>query len=500
MFILSRLYNYLINLFNTRIKHIIYKKYKDCKIYKLNNDFNYPELEYIQNKDNIGIALPGGGLRACCYSYGVLRGLHNLNILQKTRYIASVSGSSWLTSVYCYQKICNDSEFLGKYIPPEELTLDKLQTIENENEFTNVLHNNNFYINLIESYIKSEFILNNENNNIDAWSLNLSNFLYKKYNLDNYKTLPSLTLLNKESPYLIIKGCVSCDHIILPIEFTPLYYGIPINNNIIKASGIYTEPEDYLYLDSINNNKLQIPNDFNDFNVLSIMKTAGISSNIIPDQIQMNSTIYNTLNLPYMKSYNQELQLIDGGADEDYCGLLSLIKRNINTIILICPIHSTDDTTITLSKLLETNTSLSYYFGYPNNIHNIQVFEQKYWYILLFEFNKLMINKKPLVVKLNLNILPNQHYEIKGGANIDLILIHPSQSEWLDTLPNDTLQFINNDREKLDQQVSKLNMTNANFVNYPYLSYSHNNYSIELINAMSQNAAYDIITNKDKFL
>ena len=230
------------------------------------------------------------------------------------------------------------------------------------------------------------------------------------------------------------------------------------------------------------------------------MKTAGISSNIIPDQIQMNSTIYNTLNLPYMKSYNQELQLIDGGADEDYCGLLSLIKRNINTIILICPIHSTDDTTITLSKLLETNTSLSYYFGYPNNIHNIQVFEQKYWYILLFEFNKLMINKKPLVVKLNLNILPNQHYEIKGGDNIDLILIHPSQSEWLDTLPNDTLQFINNDREKLDQQVSKLNMTNANFVNYPYLSYSHNNYSIELINAMSQNAAYDIITNKDKFL
>ena len=470
----------------------------ECKIYKINDNFIYPEqeLEYIKDKENIGIVLPVGGLRACVYSYGILRGLHHLNILQKTRYMVSVSGSSWLTSIFCYQKLCSNCEFLGKYIPPEELTLKKLQTVENENEFTNVLYNINGYDDLFKNLINDNFSTNDNKNIIDVWSSILSDIMYSKYNLNDFTTVHSLSLLNKECPFIIIKGCVSYCNKILSIEFTPEYYGIPEDDPTIKASGIYTEPKGYIYLDSINDNKLII-NDNCD--VLSIMKTASISSNLIPCAMPINDIIYNYLDLPYMKCYNQEMQLIDGGADGEQ-GLLSLIKRNIKTIIFVCPVESTDDTTITLTELVEKNISLSKYFGYPNNENEIQVFIKEDWYTLLEQFKNLIQNNKPLVVKLNLNTIPNNKYRIKGGDNIDVIFIHPSQNEWLTThLPPETKQYIKNNQCISKKKISSSNFSNNNFTNYPYTNFVHINYSIELVTAMSQNAAYDIISNKNIF-
>jgi hypothetical protein len=54
-------------------------------------NFTYPELTNAQfsSKKDIGIALPGGGLRACVYSLGVLRGLQHLDILKDIKYITS---------------------------------------------------------------------------------------------------------------------------------------------------------------------------------------------------------------------------------------------------------------------------------------------------------------------------------------------------------------------------------------------------------------------------
>ena len=108
-----KIYNYFFN----RIQKIQTKqtiqtsrtnniKNKECRVWYLDSEnFQYPELNYDQfnNKKDIGIALPSGGHRACVYSFGVLRGLQHLGILQETKYITSVSGSTWLTSVYSYQ-------------------------------------------------------------------------------------------------------------------------------------------------------------------------------------------------------------------------------------------------------------------------------------------------------------------------------------------------------------------------------------------------------------
>jgi hypothetical protein len=489
---------YIINLFNffydttkSEIKKEEYKK--EYKTYIKDKNFVYPELLYIGEKENIGIALPGGGLRACVYSYGVLRALHHLGILQKCFYMSSVSGSSWLTSVYAYQKKCDNLTFLGKYIPPEELTLEKLKHIENPDEFTNVLHDFKGFNYLIKYFIRNklyELIIKNNENINDVWSKCLGEFIYKKYNLNDFTTMPSLSLLNKECPFLIIMGCVYCAdiNIVEPIEFTPLYYGIPNNNPGIKASGIYIEPKGYI--DDKNN-------------ILSIMKTASISSNAIPSAYKLNNTLYNMLEFSYMKYYDQELQLLDGGtscSNNIFCGeqtgLLSLIKRNISTIILVCPIPSTDNTNITIEKLVEDNTFLSSYFGYPDNSNDIQVFETKYWNVLVTEFKELILNNKPLVVKLNLDIVPNKKYEISGGHLVSVIFIHPSQNEWLSKLPTETQDFIHNDTNIWESKLSFTNINNANFLNYPYTSYIHENYSIELVNAMSQNAAYDVISSK----
>ena len=59
-----------------------------------NNDHGISDL--LNSKDDLGIALSGGGVRAVTLSLGWARSLHLMGILKKARYISSISGGSWL--------------------------------------------------------------------------------------------------------------------------------------------------------------------------------------------------------------------------------------------------------------------------------------------------------------------------------------------------------------------------------------------------------------------
>ena len=59
--------------------------------------------------------------------------LHNLHHLKRTRYLAGVSGGSWLTAVTVYnQNDTPDSVFYGASPPPEELTMAQLAELPKE--------------------------------------------------------------------------------------------------------------------------------------------------------------------------------------------------------------------------------------------------------------------------------------------------------------------------------------------------------------------------------
>lgn len=76
------------------------------------------------SKSNIGICFSGGGSRAMTCAWGQMLGLRTLNMIDKARYISSVSGGTWASSIYTYlPDNITDDDLLGAYYPPENLSL-----------------------------------------------------------------------------------------------------------------------------------------------------------------------------------------------------------------------------------------------------------------------------------------------------------------------------------------------------------------------------------------
>jgi len=101
-------------------------------------DYPWPEQQLPGFQDttvtaNIGVCVSGGGCRSYAAGYGQMRALHNLHHLKRTRYLAGVSGGSWLTAVTVYnQNDTPDSVFYGASPPPEELTMAQLAELPKE--------------------------------------------------------------------------------------------------------------------------------------------------------------------------------------------------------------------------------------------------------------------------------------------------------------------------------------------------------------------------------
>lgn len=85
-------------------------------------------VPWLGDRASFGIAFSGGGTRSASASLGELRALQYLGWLRRARYIASNSGGSWITVPYTYLPLAIDeTQFLGNYIPPEEIDDDTLR-------------------------------------------------------------------------------------------------------------------------------------------------------------------------------------------------------------------------------------------------------------------------------------------------------------------------------------------------------------------------------------
>jgi hypothetical protein len=77
---------------------------------------------------NVGLAFSGGGTRSATAVLGQLRGLRKNGWLQNVRYVSAVSGGAWAAIPFVYSKVRLDS-LLGRYEEPSSL---RLATIEKE--------------------------------------------------------------------------------------------------------------------------------------------------------------------------------------------------------------------------------------------------------------------------------------------------------------------------------------------------------------------------------
>lgn len=97
--------------------------------------FVYPEMDasldaeyanYLRSKDDVGLALAGGGLRGAVLAQGITRALRNHGLLERVRYMSVTSGSVWFGVAVQYQTQDTLDEFLGESMPPEKLTPEAL--------------------------------------------------------------------------------------------------------------------------------------------------------------------------------------------------------------------------------------------------------------------------------------------------------------------------------------------------------------------------------------
>ncbi len=90
------------------------------------NDGNTTITHSDPEKAHIGLCFSGGGSRALTCAWGQILGLRKLNLMEKARYISSVSGGTWASSIYSYlPDHISDEALLGTYYPPEDLSLTK---------------------------------------------------------------------------------------------------------------------------------------------------------------------------------------------------------------------------------------------------------------------------------------------------------------------------------------------------------------------------------------
>jgi len=505
----------------------------------------------IQSKDDLGISLPGGAMRACVYSLGVLRALHKMGILERARYISSVSGSSWLTSIYSYQTVCSTGEFLGEYICPENLTLDKLSSISGSNEFANVLHDVCPVPNYLANIAMEKFTdaTDEEARKVpdDCWSQTLGQQMHKRYNLYDFATLPTLSHhctcktptfggvlsdngnsyhalekcegvkqsfgyhntqeLRKDAPFLIINACAKCDATSAntSLEFTPMYYGMPVRNNNIRGSGLLMEPYGLLsftekcVLNNSQNTTFDVARTDCQNRVLGIVETAGISSNCIPARYKMQDNVYDFGEFAQISYANQTLQLLDGAAYYENSGIIALLRRRVQNIIMVCPVCYNNNMDNGNRFMIDNNTDLTQYFAKAGEL---QVFRPEDWTNLQNAFYKLIDQHVPLVAQLKVSVVQNLKYGIVLNCGErycpTITFIHPSRSNWTSRIPKPTANYINRNND-LQDMVSYTNVVNANFIDYPLISFYKLNYSTELVNAMSQNACYDVLTHAPLF-
>jgi hypothetical protein len=525
----------------------------NCNVWKVCENFNYPEnkLDSFKDKLDIGIAAPGGGNRACTYTLGCLRGLQNIKlsdkkednftILDKIRYISSNSGSQWLFPLLYNKDDITIDEFIGKYIEPSELKLADLESIDPK-YFTYNLYNKNIPLNAIKNFINNKFY--NPDNN-DFYTETIGEIYLKPYGLDGINTLPCVetteqklkdngwkdyAVLHDSLPFNIINtSCCDNDNNIRSLEFTALYYGFPNNHSGIN----YIEPIGF------GSKNLTQSISFDDkgegtiecnrpTNVISLSESIGYSSNVVGQFLvnRINTKTFNFLNLPSIEINHKLLKVFDG-AFTDNTGIIALLRRRVSTIICLRN-NESDPANIStnidlaygdIAGLFGCATSSSDYYG--QSIDDFNRLRQVFYSYDWEKFKNEIINNtniknrnRPLVFKMDLRVQPNDHCGVEGGYPVRLIFIC---SYIKNGLLDDLDKTDTDESRKIHQLITKnniyvedhendscfgkllstLNIKSNEFEQFPYIPTLHNNYSKKLVNAMIYMGTYDVMNRSD---
>jgi hypothetical protein len=210
---------------------------------------DYPEEKYpsLMKKDDFGICFSGGGNRSAVATLGELRALHASGILERARYISSVSGGTWGAAPWVFlQDSSEDAStlFLGNYVPPEKLTKEQLVEKACDGSFANTASSSgtsllrairrlggdeNFALELGEIYLHPHKL--NERELIPVYGKAVMNDMIGSN--PGLLSEKNFLVCDENRPYFIAGSAVSrrdhpvyCpEHLYTPFEFTTSYSG-----------------------------------------------------------------------------------------------------------------------------------------------------------------------------------------------------------------------------------------------------------------------------------
>lgn len=224
----------------------------------------FPELSdsehgmpMLKSKSDLAICIAGEGVKGTTLSLGWVRALYDMNLVQRARYLASSSGASWFNAVFSYQKSTSPESFLGQYLAPEQCTLESLKSLDHDS-YAHVVSDGES----IRSFLTGSI-------GTGSWAEVIGEAIMEPYGLSDkrssctaartkgmvhtdttsqacgngIKMLTAMTRPNMPFPILTAAVVIDDAPMSYPIEFTPLYLGVPaMLSETNPPLGGYVEP------------------------------------------------------------------------------------------------------------------------------------------------------------------------------------------------------------------------------------------------------------------
>lgn len=508
----------------------------------------FPEtsLPELAEKGDLGIALSGGGTRSAS--------LNERGILSKAKYVSSISGGSWTAGPLTYSAhSISIADYLGPSLNTSDCTIENLEAYASKGHAL-VISKANFMLLIAEKFGGNlpETLANGivdaigkpkwEKHDVDFWSAAVGEAFFDPHKIDSTSSsLPALPGAHANKvrastlgcvaniyqsrplnnfPFCIINGSVleggyrGC----VPIEFTPLYYGVPLPRNVYKEGGLI---EPHAFTGSLADvAAIPIPvgssgtatvSVVSPPYVLSVPEMSGISSSALAQSKgdSISTLTYKLANFPVFRSAlaGARKKYVDGGCT-DFTGSLALVRRKCKTIVAALASNlSCDDPTVndanahtmgTLAGLFGAMQSSSKVDEVDSQSYNDQrkVFETEEWEKLIAALRARTRAGEPLVYRADLSVLQNKSIGVEGGYSCTLIIFISGEcGKFTAALPEEVRQKIKDDTEaqtKQKENFMQAGTEDSNLANFPYIPVGRLRYGKLLTALMAQLGAWQV--------
>lgn len=196
-------------------------------------------------------------MRAATTGLGVLRGLHELGVFTKARYLSTTSGGSWLNGAVSFNTQSSLEEFLGPYVPPDKLTPHAAKHVGHHGKsFAAALAQAEQVKTTVESVAANLLTHGWDANKARGWTRGVAAAFLAPFSLGDVSASTTCALGTRDDviddiyekvafadvlgvvaaqshklPYPIMTQCVlqaSDPRLYFPAEWTPMYAGVPV--------------------------------------------------------------------------------------------------------------------------------------------------------------------------------------------------------------------------------------------------------------------------------